>query len=852
IAIDSQGNIFVSDIQTYIQKFDSSGNFLLGWGALGTDPSQFDNPRGLAIDSEDNVYVADGNNYRIQKFDNDGNFLEIISGPGVPLGYLQIPYDVTFDSLGDLYVADTGNNRIQIFDSNGVFKEAITNSEVENGKFNRPRAVTVDSNNFIYVADTYNNRIQVFDSDNNFVRSFGTLGNNPGEFANPSGIIATDDGKLYVTDTSNDRIQVFDSATGNFLFEFEFRESSVEPYFAAFDDSGNLLVADGHSHKIITIDPLTDSVISEFGTLGIDPGELRGPRGIAFDQDGNIYVGDNYNNRVNKYDSAGNFLLSWGDTGDTPGAFLQVRGMAIDSNGDVLVADTQNNRIQKFDSDGNFISLFDSFLPYQISLDDQDNLYVAEENADVVTKYDSNGNPTLVIGTSGAGPGEFLIPKGVTIDTNGDIFIADSGNGRIQKFDSDGNFIDMIGTLGTEDSQFNNPRGLTMDSDRNLWVCDTGNFRIQVFDNNLNYIKTVDFPSLGDPINNSPIAADESYSTGEDIPLPITLSASDADGDSLTYSVVVDPTNGVLSGTAPNLTYTPNSNYIGEDSFTFTANDGAEDSNIATISITVNPVIDVPVVSIGLDHGFTSQNDAAQYMTDKNMTGSIFYVTQNFDNSLFINATKLLQLQNDNWEIVSHTNNHTLLVDIDQSIIDYEVVESKIIFEGMGFQIYGFTPPFIALPEPALTTVEENYNWYGYVGDPVPQPEYDVTSDTYRVPSSEVGTGSLVNNFTSAKIRIDDAINNDQWLVLNFHKIDDNSDDPFSYPLIEFQKIIDYLDETNVSVLPISEVIGLSSPTEPTPNNPPTAANDGPYTGTQGVSIDFDGSTSSDSDGTIV
>jgi sugar lactone lactonase YvrE len=533
IAIDSQGNIFVSDIQTYIQKFDSSGNFLLGWGALGTDPSQFDNPRGLAIDSEDNVYVADGNNYRIQKFDNDGNFLEIISGPGIPLGFLQIPYDVTFDSLGDLYVADTGNNRIQIFDSNGVFKEAITNSEVENGKFNRPRAVTVDSNNFIYVADTYNNRIQVFDSDNNFVRSFGTLGNNPGEFANPSGIIATDDGKLYVTDTSNDRIQVFDSATGNFLFEFEFRESSVEPYFAAFDDSGNLLVADGHSHKIITIDPLTDSVISEFGTLGIDPGELRGPRGIAFDQDGNIYVGDNYNNRVNKYDSAGNFLLSWGDTGDTPGAFLQVRGMAIDSNGDVLVADTQNNRIQKFDSDGNFISLFDSFLPYQISLDDQDNLYVAEENADVVTKYDSNGNPTLVIGTSGAGPGEFLIPKGVTIDTNGDIFIADSGNGRIQKFDSDGNFIDMIGTLGTEDSQFNNPRGLTMDSDRNLWVCDTGNFRIQVFDNNLNYIKTVDFPSLGDPINNSPIAADESYSTGEDIPLPITLSASDADGDSV-------------------------------------------------------------------------------------------------------------------------------------------------------------------------------------------------------------------------------------------------------------------------------------------------------------------------------
>jgi hypothetical protein len=70
----------------------------------------------------------------------------------------------------------------------------------------------------------------------------------------------------------------------------------------------------------------------------------------------------------------------------------------------------------------------------------------------------------------------------------------------------------------------------------------------------------------------------------------ITLTASDVDGDSLTYSVVTTPVSGSLSGSAPNLTYTPNNNFNGQDSFTFTVNDGTVDSNEATVSITVNAV----------------------------------------------------------------------------------------------------------------------------------------------------------------------------------------------------------------------------------------------------------------------
>jgi hypothetical protein len=69
----------------------------------------------------------------------------------------------------------------------------------------------------------------------------------------------------------------------------------------------------------------------------------------------------------------------------------------------------------------------------------------------------------------------------------------------------------------------------------------------------------------------------------------IALSATDADSDPLTYSIVSQPAHGALTGAAPNLTYTPANGYAGQDSFTFKANDSIVNSNVATVSITVLP-----------------------------------------------------------------------------------------------------------------------------------------------------------------------------------------------------------------------------------------------------------------------
>ena len=99
------------------------------------------------------------------------------------------------------------------------------------------------------------------------------------------------------------------------------------------------------------------------------------------------------------------------------------------------------------------------------------------------------------------------------------------------------------------------------------------------------------------PVNDTSTALPQSVVTNEDTPIGIILSGNDADGTPITYSVVNQPTKGILTGSAPNLTYTPNLNAHGLDSFTFTASDGTGVSVPATVSIDITPVNDVPVVT---------------------------------------------------------------------------------------------------------------------------------------------------------------------------------------------------------------------------------------------------------------
>jgi hypothetical protein len=99
------------------------------------------------------------------------------------------------------------------------------------------------------------------------------------------------------------------------------------------------------------------------------------------------------------------------------------------------------------------------------------------------------------------------------------------------------------------------------------------------------------------PVNDPPTALSLVATTPEDVALPLVLSAMDPDGDTLTYTVVIPPGRGSLTGTGASRTYTPNLNLSGQDTITFVVSDGTTQSAPATITIAVLPVNDPPVVA---------------------------------------------------------------------------------------------------------------------------------------------------------------------------------------------------------------------------------------------------------------
>jgi hypothetical protein len=99
-------------------------------------------------------------------------------------------------------------------------------------------------------------------------------------------------------------------------------------------------------------------------------------------------------------------------------------------------------------------------------------------------------------------------------------------------------------------------------------------------------------------VNDAPVALSQNLTNAEDEVLALTLAGSDVDGPVTNFVVVAGPTNGLLSGTAPNLSYSPATNYSGVDSLSFQVDDGSLTSAVATVSLNVMPVNDAPVFEI--------------------------------------------------------------------------------------------------------------------------------------------------------------------------------------------------------------------------------------------------------------
>jgi uncharacterized protein (TIGR03663 family) len=228
------------------------------------------------------------------------------------------------------------------------------------------------------------------------------------------------------------------------------------------------------------IEKLTSrTAVRVIGSAGNGPGQLSYPRAIALDQAGNLYVADSGNNRVVRFDTAGQ-SSAWGGfcdlstgqgcidpdaAGPQPlgaGQFYEPWGIAVDAQGRVYVADTWNHRIQAFDANGRFLGQWGETV-----------------------LVDADSDPR---GRAGA-PYGFYGPRGLAVDSQGHVYVTDTGNERVLVYDiaqeTDGTVTAAYwyqwGTMGPAEGQFLEPVGVAVDPAGRVYVADTLNGRIQVF-----------------------------------------------------------------------------------------------------------------------------------------------------------------------------------------------------------------------------------------------------------------------------------------------------------------------------------------------------------------------------------
>ncbi len=292
-----------------------------------------------------------------------------------------------------------------------------------------------------------------------------------------------------------------------------------------------LSATDGYNNPTVQISIVVNPLIlvNQWGGFGTANGQFKYPYNVALSPDGTkVYVADSLfgNDRIQEFDTSGNFIRSWGSTGTTEGHFNQPTGLAVDSSGNVYVADVSNNRVQKFDANGNFIMMFGwgvnggsslevctsschigvagtgdgKISPFSVAVDSSGNIIVDDMGRNRVEKFNSSGaflrtfgwgvstgaNTFQVCtsgcrgGIAGSGAGQMdshYYPDAVATDSSGNIFVVDGNLGRVQKFTSSGSYVSGFSISG-----LNVPVGITIDqTNGDIYIANTYGHNIKKY-----------------------------------------------------------------------------------------------------------------------------------------------------------------------------------------------------------------------------------------------------------------------------------------------------------------------------------------------------------------------------------
>jgi uncharacterized protein (TIGR03437 family) len=519
IALDSRGNLFVTDqSSSRVRRVAPDGviTTVAGSGPPGTKgdggpatEALLNKPAGIAVDDGGNLYIADTNNHRIRKVTTDGRITTICGtgtatfggdGGAASRAGLNGPTGVALDAGGTLYIADSGNERIRrvtpagtisTVAGNGVAGFAGDRGPATAAQLNNPVSVAVDASGNLYIADRSNNRVRR---------------------VTPAGAIESIAG-TGVAGYSGDNL----SATMAQL---------NAPAGVALDAAGNLYVSENWRLRRITPAGIILSVAggSTFG-FGGDGGpaisaQLDAPQGIAFDQVGNLYLADQANHRVRRITPAGiiNTVAGGGDLGDggpaTAARFYYPRALAADQAGNVYLVDNNGRRVRRFTPEGQMWTVAGDGIggnsgdggpattarfqnPFAIAIDSAGNLHIADAGGQRIRKIWRNGLMSTIAGTGSAGFGgdggpataaQFNTPGGLAFDGAGNLYISDTGNSRVRRMTPAG----VIATVAGDGNKgyggdggpgtlahLNEPVRLAFDATGNLYIADRADQRIR-------------------------------------------------------------------------------------------------------------------------------------------------------------------------------------------------------------------------------------------------------------------------------------------------------------------------------------------------------------------------------------
>lgn len=264
---------------------------------------QLGEPYGMAVDSKNNLYVADQKVGAVFIFNTENREADLIKNK-VHAHFVRI-IGLAMDDGDRLFVSDPGLRHVLVFDANHQATDVISDGMTE------PGSMAIDrENRLLYVSDIQLDQVLVYDADSlKLLRKIGTTGHNhelttPGDMAKPTGLAVDADGNLYVCDTLNNRIEVFD-ADGKF--------------------------------------------ISTYGKNGDGPGYFARPKGITVDSDGHIWVADGMQDRVQVFNQQWQLLIVFGGHGLLPGQFQGIVNVLADNKTNrVFTSEIYPGRVQQF------------------------------------------------------------------------------------------------------------------------------------------------------------------------------------------------------------------------------------------------------------------------------------------------------------------------------------------------------------------------------------------------------------------------------------------------------------------------------------------------------------------------